>query len=190
MIPVGYGVVVCPDCRRAKAYEEGTKSTTCAHCGRRLDVTTLRTFFRTDEGEALRKAVGRINARLAGEPEVLEGVEGEGDDPFGGPGPMPGELEAFDRSQEGDEAEPAPPAGPSASRSTAGRGSGGDERSRVEATARELARVHGDEGFGRTAFEEALEDADLDPGRTDRYLSYLVEEGLVYEPRPGRFKML
>lgn len=164
-----YGVVVCPDCRQAKAYEQGTTQTTCPTCGQTLDVTTLRTVFETSEEAKLREAVGRINARLAGDAGAMEGVlEG------GGLAAGQEDLDTFGAGQG------APTAG-SRSMST---------RERVEEAAHDLAASGDEETFSRRAFEEALEERNVDPQRTDHYLSALVEDGTIYEPSPGTFRLL
>ncbi len=161
---MSYGVVVCPKCKRTKAFEEGSKSTTCPTCGRRLDVTSLRVVYRGEDEAQVREAMGRINARLAGEPEALEGVMEEG--------ALEGTLESF---------------GADADRPKRKRG--GSQRERAERAARELAAA-GEEGFSRTGFEEALEAEGVDPAGVDRWISVLVEQGVLYEPRPGRFQVL
>lgn len=164
-----YGVVVCPDCRTAKAYEKGTTQTSCPRCGDPLDVTTLRTAFETDDEAKLREAVGRINARLAGDPGALDDVLEGGGLAAGQEG-----LDAFGKGQG------APQAG-SSTPST---------RERVEEAARSLARASDDGVFSRRSFEEALRERDVDPTKADHYLSALVEEGVLYEPRSGDFRLL
>lgn len=151
-----YGVVVCKRCRRAKAYEVGQRTTTCPTCGARLQVESLRTFYESDDEAAVREAIGRINARLAGEPEVMEGV-------------LEGTLESF-----GDEAAPR----------VLPKGRPRD----VEEVARELAGERG--VFSETAFREALDSAGLDGAEADHHLARLVEMNVLYEPRPGRFRVL
>lgn len=164
-----YGIVVCPDCRQAKAYEQGTTQTTCPTCGDTLDVTALRTVFETSEEAKLREAVGRINARLAGDAGAMEGVlEG------GGLAAGQEDLDTFGAGQG------APTAGaPSTS-----------TRERVEEAARELAEKGDEDVFTRRSFEEALEERDVDPQQADHYLSALVEDGTIYEPSPGTFRLL
>lgn len=164
-----YGVVVCPDCRTAKAYEKGTTTTTCPSCQDTLDVTTLRTAFETDDEAKLREAVGRINARLAGDAGALDDVLEGGGLAAGQEG-----LDAFGRGQ-------GAPSVPSPASST---------RERVEEAARSLAEASDDGAFSRRAFEEALREADVDPAKADHYLSALVEEGVLYEPRSGTFRVL
>lgn len=164
-----YGVVVCPDCRQAKAYEKGTTTTTCASCQEPLDVTTLRTAFETDDEAKLREAVGRINARLAGDPGALDDVLEGGGLAAGQEG-----LDAYGAGQG------APT--PGSSRPST--------RERVEEAARDLADRADDGAFSRTSFEEALDERDVDPVKADHYLSALVEEGVLYEPRSGEFRLL
>ncbi len=61
-----YGVVVCPDCKKAKGFELKNKTTKCPICGRTLKVDKLKVFYKTDSQEKMRNAIGLINANIDG----------------------------------------------------------------------------------------------------------------------------
>ncbi|MHB8585428.1 MAG: DUF5817 domain-containing protein [Thermoplasmatota archaeon] len=61
-----YVLVACRTCKKAKIAEKGAKSTTCASCGKRLDLRQLRILFESESIDETREAAGRANARLAG----------------------------------------------------------------------------------------------------------------------------
>lgn len=61
-----YGIVVCPNCRKAKGFEMKSKTTKCPICGKTLKIENLKMFYRTDSQEKMRKAIGLINANIDG----------------------------------------------------------------------------------------------------------------------------
>lgn len=106
-----FGVVVCPNCGRAKGVEI-RKATTACQCGFTIRVQRSKVRFETSDARELASAVGRINAKIHGEPEDAESI-----------GPKPERLprDAFARIVD------------AASRA-------GDRRQRVRVAAEELAR--------------------------------------------------
>lgn len=66
-----YGVVVCPNCRKAKGVALSQKTTTCA-CGFEILVVPAKVRTRVATARELAPLVGRTNARLAGGTQAYE----------------------------------------------------------------------------------------------------------------------
>lgn len=58
-----YFVVVCPKCEFAKIATSGTKTTTCPHCGRRIEVMRRKKYFEGYDLNNLRAVVEKINRK-------------------------------------------------------------------------------------------------------------------------------
>ncbi len=61
-----FGIIVCPKCKRTKAVDLFSKTTKCIGCGRILKLKELRILYRTNSQQELRRALGLINAEMAG----------------------------------------------------------------------------------------------------------------------------
>jgi hypothetical protein len=64
-----YGVVVCPNCKKAKGFELSSKTTKCPICNKTLKIDKLKIFYKTDSQVKLRNAIGLINANIDGKME-------------------------------------------------------------------------------------------------------------------------
>lgn len=64
-----YGVVVCPQCKRAKGVNLKQKTTTCS-CGFEIRVVPARIRARTDTARELAHLVGQVGAEIAGGTEA------------------------------------------------------------------------------------------------------------------------
>ncbi len=73
-----YGIVVCTKCGLARAVDLKNKTTGCSHCGKRLTLSKMRLYYKTNSMSELTWAVGRMNARSAGS-EIPEEQERETD---------------------------------------------------------------------------------------------------------------
>jgi len=60
-----FGVIVCPKCHRARGVELPSKSAMCVHCGRAIDVTKAKVYFKTASQEELGLAVKKMSESLA-----------------------------------------------------------------------------------------------------------------------------
>lgn len=58
-----YGVVVCPNCRMARAVRLGQKSTTCTRCGKKFDVRG-RVVYRAGDARGAAAAVAEANRKI------------------------------------------------------------------------------------------------------------------------------
>jgi hypothetical protein len=61
-----FGVVLCPNCKKAKGIELSLKTTKCHRCGKVLRLENLKIFYKTDSQEELQQTIGLINADLDG----------------------------------------------------------------------------------------------------------------------------
>lgn len=61
-----FGVIVCPNCRKAKGVDLSVKATKCTRCGKILKLERLKFFYETNSREKLQKAIGLVNADLNG----------------------------------------------------------------------------------------------------------------------------
>ncbi|MFO8109312.1 MAG: hypothetical protein R6U17_02145 [Thermoplasmata archaeon] len=59
-----YGIVVCTSCGFARAVDLRNKTTGCSHCKKRLDLSRMRIYYKTNSTSELSWAVGRMNAKL------------------------------------------------------------------------------------------------------------------------------
>jgi len=76
-----FGVIVCPECKAAKAVDLTNDTTQCHDCGKRLVLEKMRIHYKTISQEEARWAIGRLNAEMrGGELPEKEDVD-ENDDP-------------------------------------------------------------------------------------------------------------
>ena len=68
------GVVICPSCKNAKGIDLSKKTTRCPRCGRLLHVQNLKIVYESDSPEAVRKAIGFINAKTDGKSITFEKI--------------------------------------------------------------------------------------------------------------------
>ena len=61
-----YGVIVCPNCKKAKGFMLAAKKTKCIYCNKSIDLDKVKTLFKTNSQEELRKYIGLINAEMDG----------------------------------------------------------------------------------------------------------------------------
>jgi len=69
-----FGVIVCPKCKHVKGVALSSKKTKCIHCGKTLQVSTLKIFYETDSKEKLRQMIGVLNAEMAGDLDVYKKI--------------------------------------------------------------------------------------------------------------------
>jgi len=60
------GVIVCPQCKKAKSVDVTSKTTKCPHCGKLLHTEKLKIFYTTDSQQKAAAAIGQINAQMSG----------------------------------------------------------------------------------------------------------------------------
>ncbi len=61
-----FGIIVCTSCNMARAVDLNNKTTRCSHCGKRLKISKLKIYYRTDSRDEITWAVGRLNAKISG----------------------------------------------------------------------------------------------------------------------------
>ncbi len=64
-----YGVIVCPNCKKAKGVLLSNKTSRCARCGKILKINKLKIFHETNSTEEMQNAIGLLNAKLDGRAE-------------------------------------------------------------------------------------------------------------------------
>jgi len=60
-----FGVIVCPKCNRARGVDLSATEATCHWCGKGINVSRAKIYFRTDFQSELVEAVRKMNERLA-----------------------------------------------------------------------------------------------------------------------------
>ena len=63
---MAYVVIVCSRCRLARGAAETARTASCPNCGRKLQLSELRKYYRSESLDQLREAIGQLNARLKG----------------------------------------------------------------------------------------------------------------------------
>ena len=61
-----FGIIVCPNCKKAKGADLLSKTTKCIGCGKTLQLDTLKILYKTDSRQELQKVIGLINAERDG----------------------------------------------------------------------------------------------------------------------------
>lgn len=69
-----YGVIVCPRCKQVKGVELKYKSTNCPKCNKNIKLDKVRILFETNSEEALRHAIGLVNADFDGKSEDFKKI--------------------------------------------------------------------------------------------------------------------
>ena len=67
-----YAVVVCPKCKSSFIMEPGSKTVSCRSCNKRLDATSLKIFFASDDLKEAQMARGSVVASLSGDSAGFE----------------------------------------------------------------------------------------------------------------------
>jgi len=58
-----FGAVVCPRCRKGFAVDLEHRSSTCPHCGRRVQTRRMKTRFTSNSASLTAQAVAELNTR-------------------------------------------------------------------------------------------------------------------------------
>ncbi|MBN1110423.1 MAG: hypothetical protein JXA45_06670 [Methanomassiliicoccales archaeon] len=58
-----YGAVVCPRCRKGFAVDLERRTSSCPHCGRRIQVRRMKTHFTSESASLTAQAVRELNRR-------------------------------------------------------------------------------------------------------------------------------
>ena len=66
-----YGVILCPHCKKAKIIETDRKTTTCAHCNKKLTISHLKIHFQTNNQQKARNVIGLIHADQDGQKDAF-----------------------------------------------------------------------------------------------------------------------
>ena len=61
-----FGVIVCPQCKKAKGVILTSKTSRCTRCGKILKLEKIRIIYKTDSEHRLRHSLGLINAEMNG----------------------------------------------------------------------------------------------------------------------------
>lgn len=75
----GYVVVVCPNCKNAFIIEPGTKIVSCRSCNKRLESSSLKIFFKSDDFKEAQTARGSIMASISGDSKSFEAMATDAD---------------------------------------------------------------------------------------------------------------
>jgi len=67
-----YAVVVCPKCKSSFIMEPGPKTVSCRSCNKRLDATSLKVFFSSDDLKEAQMARASVVASLSGDSAGFE----------------------------------------------------------------------------------------------------------------------
>ena len=67
-----YAVVVCPNCKKSFIMEPGHKTVSCRSCNKRLDATSLKIFFASDDLKEAQMARASVVASLSGDTAGFE----------------------------------------------------------------------------------------------------------------------
>lgn len=59
-----YGIIVCQNCKYAKAVDLSNKTAKCSHCGKNLKIKKMKVYFESGSQKETSWAVGRLNAKL------------------------------------------------------------------------------------------------------------------------------
>jgi len=57
-----YAVVICKHCKKPKITETNQKTTTCPHCGKKIDLSKTMFIKQTNNLSEAQQALGQINA--------------------------------------------------------------------------------------------------------------------------------
>jgi ribosomal protein L37AE/L43A len=160
-----FGVVICPKCHRPRGVRLKDNKSKCYHCGYTFTISKLKLFHETDSESNLAEAVGRLNAKLQGGlDEYLSFLEEYENVPVGYEGLEPHKRIAAKLRYVNDQQE------------------------RLEKLAQELS-LELDE-FEDNDIIKVLKELGLDDIQSKRSLSALLENNIIYEPQPGKYKLV
>ena len=160
-----FGVVICPKCHRPRGVRLKDKKSKCYHCGYTFTVKDLKLYHETDSESNLAEAVGRLNARLQGGlDEYLGFLE---------------EYENVTVSYEGLEPH---------KRIAAKLGQINGQEERLEKLAVELSNELYE--FEESDIIKVLNELGMDDVQSTRSLSALIENNIIYEPQPGKYRLV
>lgn len=160
-----YGVIICPKCHYPRGVKLTDSKSKCYHCGYTFTVEKLKTFYETDSESELAEAVGRLNAKLQG--GLTEYLN------F---------LDEYENVPIGYEALEPPKRIASKLRHIK------DPVKRLEQLAQELALELNE--FSEADIIDVLTELGLKQVQSQRALTSLLENNIIYEPRPGKFKLV
>lgn len=174
-----YAVVVCPRCRHAKGIDRTAKTTTCGRCASRHGTEGLRLFYVTGDPEALRVAVGVVEAKVTGGEAALVDVR---------------ELQVEIEARRGTDRVRSPPAEDArdddvvqyAASLAAG----------VVSVAKKVRRIFEAldscraDGWSLEETEAAFVAAGLPAERAEQEIRKALVQDEVFEPRPNRLRLL
>lgn len=174
-----YAVMVCPRCRHAKGMDRTAKTTTCGRCNSRHETATMRLFYVTGDQEALRDAVGVVEAKIMGGDEGLIDVRA-----------LHEEIEAK--------------RGPARVRQPPRPDAAGDDiiqyaascAAGVVSVAKKVRHIFEaldelrPDGWSQEEAEAAFVAARLPEERAEKEIRRALVQDEVFEPRPGRLKLL
>lgn len=160
-----FGVVICPKCHHPRGVRLQSKSSECYKCRYRFKLKGLKRFYETDSESDLAEAVGRVNAKLQGGLEEYNRFLKEYENvPVGYEDLKPHKRIAAKLRHINDGAE------------------------RLERLAIELDRELKE--FEENDIIEIFQELGLKGVKVKESVQKLVEMNLIYEPRPGIFKMV
>lgn len=158
-----YAVVACPRCRRARVVEHGRKTAACASCNRPLTLADLRSYYAGPHFEEAQETAGLLNAKLAG----------KGDDFARAMLPARAPVKRHDDAWQA---------------AAAGARKATGETDRADTVARALGAELRE--FAEDDLARAFELAGLPVAKTGAQLKRMLETLVLYEPRPGRYRVL
>jgi len=169
---MAYVVIVCSRCRLARGAAETARTASCPRCGRKLQLSDLRKYYRSESLDQLREAIGQLNARLKGGLDVY--------------------LEDLYASVPEKAPAPKPPADPEERKER-------KEDARIRQMGRAVPANKLDRaiilcmmGRGPESPEELLPRLPLKCTieQLDKRLEALRRTGLLYEPRAGKYALV
>jgi len=69
-----YGLIVCPNCRKAKAVDLSVKKTKCFRCNKTLSLDKVKILYSSNSNEEIRNAIGLLNAEFDGNLEKFKEI--------------------------------------------------------------------------------------------------------------------
>jgi hypothetical protein len=160
-----YGVVICPKCHYPRGVELRNAKSKCYHCRYNFKISELKKFFTTNSETELTEAVGRMNAKMQGGlEEYLRDLEEY-------------EHVAVDYEQ----LEPHKRIAAKLKYVT-------DPPERLERLAQELSSELSE--FEQADILKVLDEIGIRGKRAENLIKSLVENNLIYEPKPGKYKIV
>jgi len=69
-----FGIIVCPNCRKAKAVDLSVKKTKCFSCNKTLSLGKVKILYKSNSNEEIRDAIGLLNAEMDGNIEKFKEI--------------------------------------------------------------------------------------------------------------------